>query len=73
MDLGDIVIAVDCTTNGSGQNEHPAIVTKVISATEVNCVLFVDGTSGDQVPEMGLKHFSVQPTGKRYRLKGESE
>lgn len=72
MEIGDVVIAVDCATSSDGQAEHPALVTKVMSPTQINCVVFVDGAP-DQLQQRGLKHFSVQPTGNRFRLKGESE
>lgn len=70
MELGDVVIVMDCATNGDGQSEHPAIVTKVLSETEVNCVIFIDAPVPSTMTERGLRHESVQPTGKRFRLKG---
>lgn len=73
MEIGDIVIAIDCATNGDGQAEHPALVTKVISGTEINCVLYIDSPMPNPLVERSLKHESVQATGKRFRLKGGAQ
>lgn len=67
MKIGDVIIAVDCVGNAEGTNEHPAIVTRVWSPTEINCTIFPDGVS-DQVCECSLHHESVNATGKRFRL-----
>lgn len=70
MEIGDIVIAAGCVSNGDGIDEHPAIVTRVWSGTEINCLVLVDSPSFNPAVEQHLLHESVQPTGKRFKLKG---
>lgn len=72
MEIGDIVIVEGCVTNDRGASEHAAIVTRVLSRTEINCVVLIDSPIFNPHVERGLLHQSVQPTGKRFRLKGEA-
>jgi len=72
MELGDIVLVVDCFTNGRGDNEHAAIVTRVWSATEIDCVVFLASAVPNFAVEERLHHESVQARGKRFRLKGDA-
>lgn len=69
---GDVVITKDCVSNGEGVSEHPALVTKVHSLTEINCVIFVMGDGGgvDLIGERHLRDEGTSPTGKRFIEKG---
>lgn len=70
--LGDTVLSRGCVTDGDGASEHAALVTKVYSATEIDCVIFVVGDSGS-VNTVGERHLLaeiINPTGKRFVEKG---
>lgn len=71
MEVGDSVVAIDVVRNERGESEHAALVTRVISGTEINCIVFIDSPMFNPHVEQGVQHQSVQPTGKRFRLKGE--
>lgn len=66
--LGDIVLSRDCVSDSEGATEHAALVTKVHSPNDIDCVIFVVGESGS-VNTVGAKHLreqSIDPTGKRF-------
>jgi hypothetical protein len=71
--LGDVVLSRGCVSDSDGADEHPALVTKVYSNTEVDCVIFVLGSSG-VVNTVGERHLKIEsidnPTGKRFIEKG---
>lgn len=70
MQIGEIVITLGCACNAEGCEEHPAVVTRVWSATEINCVVLVDSPTFTTMVEQHLRHESVQLTGKRFKLRG---
>lgn len=66
--VGDVILVRDCVSDFWGATEQAAIVTKVYSATQVDCVIFVVGDSGNVniVGQQKLLAESITPTGKRF-------
>lgn len=72
LKCGDVVLTRGCVSDSEGVDEHAAMVTKVHSDTDVDCVIFVVGSSGsvNLVGERRLRRQDVAPTGKRFVEKG---
>lgn len=68
MNVGQIIMTEDCVKNADGVSTHPAIVTKVWSLTEVNCMIIIDGPVAAPMMAIKLQRDSVAPTGRRFRL-----
>lgn len=70
--LGDVVLSRGCVFDSEGASEHAALVTKVYSATDIDCVVFVVGENGsvNTVGERHLRDEATNPTGKRFIEKG---